>query len=69
LRRTAKLGPLQVGPGYPVRIMAAVNVSPESFYKGSVATGARDILASVTDALERGAEVIDIGAMSTAPYL
>jgi len=49
--------------------MAAVNVSPESFYKGSVATGARDILASVTDALERGAEVIDIGAMSTAPYL
>jgi len=69
LRRTAKLGPLQVGPGFPVRIMAAVNVSPESFYKGSVAIGPRDILASVTGALERGAEVIDIGAMSTAPYL
>jgi dihydropteroate synthase len=49
--------------------MAAVNVSPESFYKGSVAIGPRDILASVTGALERGAEVIDIGAMSTAPYL
>ncbi len=69
MRRTAKLGPLQVGPGFPVRIMAAVNVSPESFYKGSVAIGPRDILASVTGALERGAEVIDIGAMSTAPYL
>jgi dihydropteroate synthase len=49
--------------------MAAVNVSPESFYKGSVATGPRDILASVRGALEEGAEVIDIGAMSTAPYL
>ena len=69
MRRTAKLGPLQVGPGFPARIMAAVNVSPESFYKGSVAIGPRDILASVTGALERGAEVIDIGAMSTAPYL
>jgi dihydropteroate synthase len=69
LRRIARLGPLQVGPGFPVRIMAAVNVSPESFYKGSVATGPSDILASVTGAVEQGAEVIDIGAMSTAPYL
>ncbi len=69
MRRTARLGPVEVGPGFPIRIMAAVNVSPESFYKGSVATRPQDILASVTRALEQGAEVIDIGAMSTAPYL
>jgi len=69
LRRTARLGPLQVGPRFPVRVMAAVNVSPESFYKGSVATTSRAIAASVKDAVELGADVIDIGAMSTAPYL
>lgn len=69
MRRTARLGRLQVGHGFPVRIMAAVNVSPESFYKGSVATAAGAIASGVRDAIERGAEVIDIGAMSTAPYL
>jgi dihydropteroate synthase len=49
--------------------MAAVNVSPESFYKGSVATTSEGIASSVREAVEQGAEVIDIGAMSTAPYL
>jgi dihydropteroate synthase len=69
LRRTARLGPLRVGPRFPVRVMVAVNVSPESFYKGSVATTPRAIEARVRDAVELGADVIDIGAMSTAPYL
>ena len=48
--------------------MAAINVSPESFYKGSVAVTGRDVLARVRKAAEDGADLVDIGAMSTAPY-
>ncbi|MEM4793753.1 MAG: dihydropteroate synthase, partial [Pyrobaculum sp.] len=33
----AKLGNVVVGDGAPVRVMAVVNLSPESFFKGSVA--------------------------------
>jgi len=69
LNRSARFGSLRVGPRFPVRIMAAVNVSPESFYKGSVASSAREIAARVKEAICEGAEVVDIGAMSTAPYL
>jgi dihydropteroate synthase len=69
LNRTAKLGSVSLGAGFPVRIMAAVNISPESFYKGSVATTPREISVRVMSALEQGADMVDIGAMSTAPYL
>jgi dihydropteroate synthase len=49
--------------------MAILNVSPESFYKGSVQTS-RESLAEVAQAMvNAGADIIDIGAMSTAPYL
>ncbi len=68
MRRIARLGSVSVGDGFPVRIMAAVNVGPESFYKDSVATTVRDISAHVLKATEGGADFIDIGAMSTAPY-
>ena len=65
----SKLGSVLVGTGFPVRVMAVVNVSPESFYKGSVATTAREISARVRKAAEGGADLVDIGGMSTAPYL
>lgn len=65
----ARLGSVSLGEGFPVRIMAAINISPESFYKGSIATTPREISARVTRAVEQGAEIIDLGAMSTAPYL
>jgi dihydropteroate synthase len=69
LTARALLGSLRVGDGFPVRIMAAVNASPESFYKGSVASSAEDVSSRVRRALEDGADVIDIGGASTAPYL
>jgi dihydropteroate synthase len=68
LKVTARLGRVSVGDGSPVRIMAAINVSPESFYKGSVARPGQ-ISASVRRAVGEGADVIDIGGASTAPYL
>ncbi len=69
MKRTATLGSLRVGGDSPVRVMAAINVSPESFYKGSVVTLPKEIARRVKEAVRLGADIIDIGAMSTAPYL
>ncbi|MEM4022594.1 dihydropteroate synthase [Pyrobaculum sp.] len=60
------LGSLPVGDDLPARVMAVINLSPESFYKGSVAD--EDPVERAL-CLERHADVIDVGAMSTAPYL
>ena len=49
--------------------MGIINASPESFYKGSVRTGATEIAQAAREMQEAGAHIIDIGAMSTAPYL
>ena len=65
----ATLGSLAVGGAAPVRIMAAVNVSPESFYKGSVSTEPGEIKGRISTAIAEGADLIDIGGASTAPYL
>jgi dihydropteroate synthase len=58
-----------VGEGFPVRLMAVVNVSPESFYSGSVRGDDVALQEAVRQAEAEGADFIDIGAMSTAPYL
>jgi dihydropteroate synthase len=65
----ASLGGVSVGDGLEVCVMGAINVSPESFYGRSV-VARDDQLATVATAMaEAGAGLIDIGAMSTAPYL
>ncbi len=64
-----KLGPVPVGGSNPVRIMGILNVSPESFYKKSVKTSRRSIISTIKSMEQEGADIIDVGAMSTAPYL
>lgn len=64
----ADLAGIAVGAGRPVRVMAVINVSPESFYSGSVAGDEEALRAAVRQAGEEGADLIDIGAASTAPY-
>jgi len=61
------IGGLQVGEGYPVRLMGVINLSSESFYKKSVVTKQEDILEAVQRLEEEGADIIDIGGASTAP--
>ncbi len=57
-----------MGDGVPVAVAGALNVSPESFYRGAVVTG-RDQLLRAAEAMARaGAVFVDVGAMSTAPY-
>ena len=49
--------------------MAALNVSPESFYGGSVKLDDGALVETAQAAVAAGADIIDIGAMTTAPYL
>lgn len=65
----ANLAGVEVGDGFPVRIVGILNVSPESFYRGSVARGRRALQALAQRMVQDGADILDIGAMSTAPYL
>jgi dihydropteroate synthase len=60
---------VQLGDGFPVRIMGVINVSPESFFKESVRSTQREISKTAKQMQEEGADLIDIGARSTAPYL
>lgn len=60
---------MKIGPKEPVRIMGVINLSPESFYKGSIKTGSGDILRTAIRQEKEGVDIIDIGAKSTAPYL
>ncbi|AFL94540.1 dihydropteroate synthase [Thermococcus cleftensis] len=51
------------------RIMGVINVSPESFYKGSVRNDEEKLIETAVKMVKDGASFIDIGAKSTAPYL
>ena len=51
------------------RVMGVINVSPESFYKGSVAGDEKGLINRAVKMVEDGATFIDVGAKSTAPYL
>ena len=64
-----RIGNVGVGGKNPVRIMSILNTSPESFYKKSVNTTKTDIKNSVKQMENEGADFIDVGGMSTAPYL
>ncbi|MEO9296269.1 MAG: dihydropteroate synthase [Nitrososphaera sp.] len=65
----AVIGGVAVGKKHEVKVMGIINASPESFFKGSVRTGAQEIAAAARQMQKAGAHIIDIGAMSTAPYL
>jgi len=65
----ACLGGIVVGDGLPVAVSGVLNVGPESFYQGSVVTE-EDRLRRAGEAMARaGAAFVEVGAMSTAPYL
>jgi dihydropteroate synthase len=63
------LAGVTVGDGLNVAVVGALNVSPESFYAGSVRTCGDDLLRAAEAMARAGAAFLDVGAMSTAPYL
>lgn len=49
------------------RVMAIVNVTPDSFYAGSRAPGPEAIKRRVEEALSQGADMLDLGGYSSRP--
>ncbi|NMC08601.1 MAG: dihydropteroate synthase [Candidatus Lokiarchaeota archaeon] len=66
IRPCIKLHGLDIGDGFPVRVMGVLNLSQESFFKQSVVHPA-SILAVASDMIEKGASFLDVGGRSTAP--
>ena len=64
-----RIAKVSVGGKNPVRIMGILNTSPESFYKKSIQTTKTQIRNSIKEMENAGADFIDVGGMSTAPYL
>ncbi len=52
-----------------ITLVGVINVSPESFYKESVQHSSAALVRAARQMKKDGADVIDVGAMSTAPYL
>ena len=48
-------------------VSGVINVSPDSFYKGSVKTRKEELTNTAKEMLEQGARIIDLGAQSTRP--
>jgi dihydropteroate synthase len=67
-RSSATLAGVAVGGAAPVVLMGVLNVSPESFYAGSVSVGADDVRRAAQTMVGAGAGLVDVGALSTAPY-
>jgi len=60
------IGKIRLGDLHPVRVMGVINLSRESFYEESFA-GQDAVLGRALAFAEEGAEVLDLGAVSTAP--
>jgi len=56
-----------IGGSSPVRIMGIINLSPESFYQGSVVVGAEALRNRISTMEKQGVDMIDVGGASTAP--
>ncbi|MHA1769663.1 MAG: dihydropteroate synthase [Candidatus Thorarchaeota archaeon] len=64
---TVEVLDVSVGPHHPVRVMGVINLSPESFYKASIAASEEDARSTILVMLRHGADMIDIGGASTSP--
>ncbi len=65
---TKLFGFLEIGDDFPTVIMGVINLSPESFYKGSVYKEPKRIKEAASDMIKNGAHILDIGGRSTAPW-
>ncbi|MHA2175990.1 MAG: dihydropteroate synthase [Candidatus Hodarchaeales archaeon] len=62
-----KIASLVIGDKYRTCIMGILNLSPSSFFKGSISTKKRDIQSNLMTMINGGADIIDVGALSSAP--
>jgi dihydropteroate synthase len=64
--RQCRINKLEIGGTAPVRVMGVINCSPESFY-GDSYIPTNEIHAKAVEMIEAGADMLDLGARSTAP--
>lgn len=50
-----------------VAVMGIINLSPDSFYSGSYASNAEEVLYQAEQMINDGANILDLGAVSTRP--
>lgn len=62
-----KLGSIEVGDHVGTRLMAVMNLSPTSFFKGSIKNSEVEIQSHIERVIDAGADFIDVGAVSSAP--
>ena len=62
-----KLGKIKVGDNEDTRIMGIINLSPSSFFKGSIRTSEVEIQSRLEQIIDEGANFVDVGAISSAP--
>ncbi len=62
-----KLGSITIGDNEKTRIMGIINLSPTSFYKGSIKQSEKEIEAQIQKFADLEADFIDVGAISSAP--
>ncbi len=66
LLRTIRCGEKRLDFSTPL-IMGILNLTPDSFYDGGKHTGEKSIVGHVRQMVEQGADIIDLGAVSTRP--
>jgi len=59
---------IEIGDDNPTIIMGVLNLSPESFYQGSVYSDIYSLEKATLDMIENGAKMLDLGARPTAPW-
>lgn len=50
------------------KVMGVINVTPDSFYKGSRVSGDKEIVGTAVKMIEEGADILDIGGYSSRPH-
>ncbi len=65
---SGSLAGINVGDAYPIRVMGVINLTKNSFYTGSVRLGLEQITQTALEMQRDGADLIYVGARSTAPY-
>ncbi len=63
----ARLGNLPVGDICPVAVMGIINLDPQSFYHHSYYASPHRAVSAAEKMIEEGADLLDIGGVSTAP--
>ncbi|MGV9197580.1 MAG: dihydropteroate synthase [Promethearchaeia archaeon] len=59
---------LEIGDKIDPVIMGVLNLSPESFYEGSVYTNLKQLEETARNMIKCGAKILDVGGRSTAPW-